>query len=43
MVRFGVILIIEFYIEIHGYVRIVLVVLKVTGDELEWGGNHSQK
>ena len=38
--RFGGIFIIEVWIVIYVNVKMVLVSLKVTGDDIEWGSNH---
>ena len=38
--RFGGSLSIEFWIEIHVCVRMVLVLLKVPVDDIDWGDNH---
>ena len=42
-VRFGGSFSIEVWIEIHGYRRMGMVVLKIPGDDLERGGNRAQK
>ena len=41
-VMFGGSFRIEVWIEIHVCCRLVLVVLKLPGEDLEWGGNHVQ-